>query len=334
MRWFLKCFYGYRNLWDEFLFWWVLEYIDTMYNVVDELTVEVADVEWMQSRWTRNSDIMNDLGLASWFVSQRKIIKFVEVSKDIRDNFIYDIYFFGGGEVFAESRGFHGWWNYMIRYLRALHTRPFVLLWGIETPRNWRQKILYKYLLPKADKIVCREEYSYKVAHHYTTKIYLYSDFAIPLLDRYRQHSADHHTQTLTSHDPYHIHDILRPFGKQYVLINMIWSMSTDHSYRQIEKFVSLYPHHTLVYVACGTDDQWREDRYYAKRLQGVYPEMAIYDREEYSLVQTLSLFQYAKAGMWCRLHFLLMLQELHVPRYALVYAEKIKKLITSNITL
>jgi hypothetical protein len=61
---------------------------------------------------------------------------------------------------------------------------------------------------------------------------------------------------------------------------------------------------------------------------------MIVYDWTEYSLVQTLSLFQHAQAGIWCRLHFLLLLQEFHRDRYALVYAEKVKKLINSTITL
>ena len=333
MRWFLKCFYGHHNLWDEFLFWGVLDYIDTSYSAVDELTVQVADVEWMQTRWTRNSPFMQDLKIADWFVSQGKIIKFVEMSKDMRDNFRYDIYFFWWGEVFAESRGFYGGWNYFLRYLFALHLKPFVLLWGLETPIHIRQKFLYKYLLPKADRIVCRDEHSYKIAHRYNSKSQMYTDFVIPLVDRYRQHTP-HHIQTITSHDPYDMRTIFDLFGKHYVLINMIGKMSTDHSYRLIETFVSRYPDHKLVYISCGTDDQWRSDKEYARWLQGVYTDMVIYDREEYALVQTLWLFQYASAGIWCRLHFLLLLQALDTDRYALVYAEKIKKLITSTLTL
>ena len=53
---------------------------------------------------------------------------FVEIGKDIRDNFRYDMYFFGGGELFAESRGFHGGRNYLLRYFFAFNSKPFVLL--------------------------------------------------------------------------------------------------------------------------------------------------------------------------------------------------------------
>ena len=329
MRWFLKCFYWYRNLWDELLFWWILDYIDTAYTTVDELTIEVADVEWMQTRWTRNSGFLQDLKIAQGFISQQKIIKFVEISKDIRDNFKYDIYFFWWGEVFAESRGFHGGRNYLLRYAWAIHMKPFVLLGGIETPTQFRQKTLYKYLLPKADKIICREESSYKVAHHYNKKSQLFTDFAVPVIDKYRHMISAHHTQTLTSHDTYDLQKISQLVGKKYIVLNMIASMSTDESYVLIEKFIAQYPDHTMVYVGATSDDT-----YYATWLQGVYPEMIVYDWKEYSLVQILSLFQHAQAGIGCRLHFLLLLQEFHRDRYALVYAEKVKKLITSTITL
>jgi hypothetical protein len=59
-----------------------------------------------------------------------------------------------------------------------------------------------------------------------------------------------------------------------------------------------------------------------------------LYDWTEYTLIQTLYLFAHATAGIWCRLHFLLLLQEFERDRYALVYAEKIQKLITSTIHL
>lgn len=329
MRWFLKCFYGYGNLWDEILFWGVLDYIDTTYSHVDELIVEVANVEWMQKRRSRNTDFIIDLGLASWFTSHKKIIKFVEITKDLRDNFKYDIYFFWGGEVFAESRWWHGWRNYLFRYLFSIFMKPFVLFGGIETPITKLQKLLYKIILPKAQKIICREKDSYHTSFVYNKKTILYQDFAVPVIDKFRQKIVGHHTQSLTSHDPYSLHDVFHLTSQNYILINMIASMSNEESYLLIEKFITQYPDHRLIYVACADND-----REYGMWLMGVYPDIIMYDWKEYSLAQTLWLFASAKAGVWCRLHFLLLLQELHRDRYALVYAEKVKKLIHSTIIL
>jgi hypothetical protein len=326
MDWFLKCFYGYHNLWDEFLLWGVLDYIDTTYPSVDELTVEVADVGWMHNRWNSTLPFLGVTKLAQWFVNQSKIIRFVDPSKDIRDNFRYDIYFFWWGEVLTESRWFYGGRNYLLRYVFAINFKPFVLLWGIEAPTHVRQKILYRYLLPKADKIICREQHSYRTAHHYNKKTLCYMDFVVPVVEKYKSYISWRDTQYLTSHDPYLLHQIFDTVGNHYILINMIATMSVDDSYIKIAKFVARYPDHKIVYISCGL-----EDKYYADRLVWAYPGMIVYNREEHTLIQTLSLFEHAKAGIGCRLHFLLLLQEFERDRYALIYAQKVRNLITST---
>ena len=330
MRCFLKCFYGYRNLWDEILFRWIVDYIHINYPQIIDLTVEVADSAWMEHRFNINKLFITQLlgyGRISWqdklplthFFDGAKKITFVEVSKDIRDNFSYDIYFFGGGEVFAESRWFHGWWNYYFRYLFALYTKPFVLLGGIETPTSVWQKILYKYLLPKAQLIVCRDEYSYQTALMYNTKSLLYQDFAIPVIHAYLHHYKH----------PTYIAGITDKDHPRYLLINMIPSMATEKSFVLIEQCITYYNDSQLVYVHAGD-----QDKSYGEWMIWAYPDTQIYDRTEHSLHDTLALFAYAQAGIGCRLHFLLLLQELWRDRYALVYAEKVSKLITSTIPL
>lgn len=76
------------------MFWGVLDYIQHAYPEVDDLTIEVKDVEWMQARRSRNADLMSDLKIATEFLSHRKIIKFIPISKNIADNRKYDLYFF------------------------------------------------------------------------------------------------------------------------------------------------------------------------------------------------------------------------------------------------
>jgi polysaccharide pyruvyl transferase WcaK-like protein len=292
----------------------------------------VADVAWMEHRFDTNKSFVTQLlGYSSWAVQDEdenkpthffdggKKINFVEVSKDIRDNFRYDMYFFGGGEVFAESRGFHGGWNYYLRYLFALYTKPFVLLGGIETPTTVWQKLLYKYLLPKAHSIVCREKASYQTALMYHPKSVLYQDFAVPLLHAYLHHYKH----------PRHIAGLTDKDHPRYLLINMVPSMATEESFAKIKQCIEQYNDCQLIYVHGG-----EQDRPYGEWMIGAYPDTQIYDWTEHSLQDTLTLFAYAQAGIGCRLHFLLLLQELNIPRYALVYAEKVSKLVTSTIEL
>lgn len=315
MKWFLKCFYGYRNLWDEILFRWVLDYIHQHYPAIDTLTVEVQDAPRMNRWFDENISMVQSLGLGWWFVDKTKSLHFVEISKDIRDNFSYDMYFFGWGEVFAESRWFHGGWNYYFRYFFVFPTKPFVLLGWIETPTSWYQKLLYKYILPKAQSIVCRDPQSYATARLYNTSVKQWHDFAesfwaFPVADYKGKPEL--------------------PLQKDsYILVNLIKSMVKEENFEIIKKFIALYPDADIIYVGCG-----QEDNYYGQWLVWLFPQALVYNWTEHLLSDTLSLFAHASAGIGCRLHFLLLLQLFSVDRYALVYAEKVKKLITSTITL
>ncbi len=327
MRWLLKCFYGYGNLWDEILFRWVLDHIDTQYPQIDDLTVEVRDVEWMQARWTRNSDLIIALGLCAGFVNHQKVIKFVPLSKNITDNRTYDLYFFWGGEVFAESRGFHGGRNYLLRYPWVIWRKKFVLLWGIETPTKTRQQKLYRFVLPRAQKIRCRDEVSYHVAHSYNKHTLLYKDFAVPVVDRYRQFLHHTHGSGLSVQDDYGLQAVRDLAGDHYIIINMIDRMNTDESYDIIRQVVEQYPDHRLIYVSWASQD----DKYIS-RLQAAYTDLIVYPWQDYTMAQTFFLFSRAGGGVACRLHILLLLQEFERPRYALAYAEKVTKLISSTI--
>lgn len=155
------------------------------------------------------------------------------------------------------------------------------------------QKLLYSIVLPRAKKIVCREQDSYQTALTYNKKTTLSHDFAVPVVDRFRQKILRHHTQSLTSHDPYHLHSIAHITGKKYILLNIISSMSNEDTYVLMEKFISKYPEHNLIYISC-TD----ADHEYGIWLMGVYPQIVMYDWKQYTLPQTLSLFAHAESGI------------------------------------
>ena len=320
MRWFLKCYYGYQNLGDEILFFGLLDYIDSSSREITELTVEVGDERWMQSRRDRNVEFLKLLHLADGFTSGEKSLKFVKVSKNFLDNFRYDKYFFGGGEVFAESRWFHGWRNYLLRYPRVIWRKKFILLGGIETATTWRQRLLYRTVLPRAQRILCREETSYHEVKKYTDKVAYAHDFALTLIDRYKEHCSSCRLESFEVEKP-------------YVLVNIVQSLASDDNFEKIRLFLTQhYPDSTPVFVAGKSVNS--DDNVYATRLEGAYLHLHRFDRTEYPLVEFLTLFAQSQAWIASRLHILLFLQAFDKPRYALSYAEKVDKLITSTIIL
>lgn len=317
MKGFLKCFYGFQNLGDELLFWGVVDYIDQQYPEITELTVEVGDQQWMEEWRSTNQTFVAQLGLAPNFTQANKTVRFVSLSKNITNQWKYDRYFFGGGEVFAESRGFYWGWNYLLRYWYTLLFGSFVLLGGIETATTRRQKLLYRLVLPKAQQIVCREQTSYETALSYNPRTILYQDFALPVIQAYQKHQSWQPS---------------RFDRKSYVLINMIASMNTEESYDRLRVFLHQYPDATPIYIAGKSINS--DDITYGRRLQGAYPELQLFLREEHTLQELLDLFAYAQAWFASRLHILLLLQAFNHPRFALVYAEKIQKLINSTVEL
>lgn len=320
MHGFLKCFYGFKNLGDELLFRGVIDYIDIAYREVDELTVQVADVHWMEEWWEKNIEFIGRLWLAKNFCSQKKKIHFVALSKNIMDNFSYDLYFFWWWEVFAESRGIHWGWNYLIRYCYPIVQKKFVLIGGMESAKTWRQQLLYRIVLPRAQKIVTREEMSYHEVKQYTDKVEKRQDFAVPLIDAYRQKITGQKLQSFQIEKP-------------YVIINIVASQSTEESYEKIRRFLTiLYPDATPVYISWKSINS--NDENFAQWLEGAYPNLYRYHWEEHTISELFALINGATAGIASRLHILLLLQEFQKPRYALSYAEKVDKLITSTIDL
>ena len=320
MKGFLKCYYGFKNLGDELLFWWVLDYIDSTYADVDKLTVEVESVEWMEQWREKNLETMTTLKLAPAFIAGHKSIEFVPLSKNILDNFRYDIYFFGGGEIFAESRGFHGGWNYLLRYLYPILKKRFVLLGGIESAQVRRQKLLYHIVLPRAQRVVCREKTSYNHVAQYNQKVALAHDFALPVIDRYRQQMNGNKLSFF---------EVKKP----YVILNIVESVSSEELYEKIKIFLTeLYPEATPVYLYGKSVNS--DDAKFAQRLEGAYPTLRTFEWERYPLSELLALFDGARAGIASRLHILLLLQEFEKPFYAPIYAQKVEKLITPTLDL
>lgn len=174
MIWLLKCYYGYRNRWDELLMMGVIDYLFDHYDLT-HLDVEVGDREWITRRCELNNDRRQQHSHRVSFVITRKFSMWTAH---------YDMIFAGGGEVLAaHTRDFwRAWVNYLALFRRWIWSGRVVRLGGIETPTARYSKILYRMMLPFAHQIVCRERTSYDLALQYTDKAVLYHDWAIDVI--------------------------------------------------------------------------------------------------------------------------------------------------------
>ena len=212
--------------------------------------------------------------------------------------------YFGGWEVFSERRWIHGGWNYVIKYRKDVFAWRFVLLWGIESPKIRRQKVLYRVTMPRAIDVVTREETSFKTAWLYGARITLYQDFAIEVIDKV-------------------LPLVTRSELKPYILVNLHKTIINEENIAKVREFIRVNDGCDVYYVHA-----WEDDKQLSEIIQKIVPNVKIYDWTQHDIVQIVSFFKNAKAGIGARLHFLMLLKECWVPLEPIVYAEKVKKLI------
>lgn len=111
--------------------------------------------------------------------------------------------------------------------------------------------------------------------------------------------------------------------------MNIHAHIRTPDTQKKILAFCKKYPHHRLIYVPFDINIQSDiNDAIYYEQLKKHLPSLELRDRSHHSLKQTLQLFSSCSAGIGARLHFLYILKVLNKPFEAIVYQEKVKKLI------
>lgn len=159
-------------------------------------------------------------------------------------------------------------------------------------------------MLPLARQIVCRDQQSYGIAKMYTDQVTLYHDFALDILDHYRdQCPLSDQKIAIINCNPY------------------IWS---EETIQLILQFAHQYHDHQLYFVSGDID----EDRQYYYKLQSMIPHLQYYDRTSHTILETCQFFATASCGIGARLHILILLHYFAKPFQALVYQDKITKIL------
>jgi polysaccharide pyruvyl transferase WcaK-like protein len=291
---FLKWYYGYKNLGDELLIFGVIKYCFEVLKV-DSLTIEVANKPWMTDRIHRHPNLIlsYDIHLQSrWWITKTASLTQAKTLK-----------IFGGGEVLCPDRGYlHGGGNLYALYALDILRHNFVLLGGIGKPGIL--SLLYFSMLPLARQIICRDIHSYNIAKMYTDKVTLYHDFALDVLGQYRQ-------QCTISDD-------------KIAVINCNPYVRSEDLIQTLLKFAHHYSDYTLYFVPWDIT----EDRQYYYKLQTMIPQLRYYDWTQYNIWEICQFFARVSCGIGARLHILMLLHYFAKPFQALVYQDKITKIL------
>ncbi len=318
---YLKCYYGYKNRWDELLFFGVFDWIKNN-TATTHLTIEAWDVERMQRWCDRHKSLLDIIWLDYTIVDKNTKLH------------NYDLYFFGGGEVINDQDGYklpqnpslkhygmsflskrftRSWRNYYIRYYKAINNSKFILLWGIGKPYKITTKILYNKLLPKASQITTRDATSYQLARTYNPNTTHYHDFSQYMIDQFRNTISSQ--ELVASSYP----------SDSYILINAQDHTWSDETLAKILAFVDKYPDKKAIYFPCDMQD----DAKYFSILQASIPSLELYDRTKHSVHETLNLFAQATAWIGSRLHFLYPLHSFKKIYTSTATKDKVAKLLS-----
>lgn len=331
MQGYLRGYYGYKNFGDELLFFGVVRRLFIKYPLT-KLYVEVANVSWMEDRVRANYQwLLTDTQLAKIKFVNAKQHKYKIITHLM--NFLWRgkykkvFKFFGWWEVLSDERPFpHDGRNIPILFNYSVKKWQFVLLGWIGKIRKSRTEKLYRYLLPKAEKIVVRDSDSYSIAKWISSarsslpqkgvhageldnNVTLYQDFAQEIILLRDEGTGDRNEDKGTS---------------PYILVNINQhSLDEEH----IDKIVSFCKHHSnhkKIFFPCDMNDDnkcfWTIKKYIS--------DLELYDWTQHTLSESLSLFYHADWGIWARLHFLLPLKLYGKEIVAIPYADKINKLI------
>lgn len=309
MEGYLRGYYGYRNFWDELLFFGVARRLFAKYPLT-KLFVEVGNKSWMEDRIRENyQGLLTEKQLSSIKLVYAKQHKYKFITHLVNmlglSKYKKTFKFFGGGEVLSDERPFpHDGWNLPILFNYSVRKGQFVLLGGIGKSKKWRTEILYRQLLPKAEKIVVRDRDSLSIAKKFNTETVLYEDFA---------------QETIMNAECK-----MQNAKWKYILININKQSVDRYNIDKIVQFCQNYPDHKKIFFPCDMND----DKLCFGSIKKYISGLEMYDRTKHSLQETLSLFYYADGGVWARLHFLLPLKLYEKPLMAIPYADKINKLI------
>ena len=313
MEGYLRGYYGYKNFWDELLFFGVIKELFVKYSLT-KLFVEVGNKQWMEDRvWENYQGLLTEKQLNSIkFVGAKQhkyklvthIINFLGLGK-----YKKTFKFFGGGEVLSDERPFpHDGRNIPLLFNYSVQKKQFVLLGGIGKSTKWQTEKLYNYLLPRAEKIVVRDRDSYQIAKKFNPEnTVLYNDFAQETIESFKPKASSS--------------------KQKYILININKQMVNHENISKIKAFCAKYPNHKKIFFPCDMND----DTHCFPIIKKYISDLENYDWTKYPLAESLSLFHHADAGIWARLHFLLPLKLYDKPIVAIPYADKINKLMNSG---
>lgn len=306
MKLYIKWFYWYKNFWDEVIVFGLLNFLQKEYNP-ESFTLEVGDSGWIKERINNNKKYLD-----YWILDKLDFVENSVISKRFRqlktvlwiDKYRKHFKVFGGWEVLDESRKTpHDWVNLAILYNIDIKKWNFILAWWIGTHEKQTTKALYKHILPKAKKLVFRDDISVQRAKKYKDENVLQVDDFSKCVFTKNQISS---------------------YTKSVLLINVSPNYFNDENLEKIKEYSKKHPSHKKIYFPADINF----DKEFYSKIRKYVPDLEIYDWTKHSLDDTISLFSSCCCWIGSRLHFLYPLKFFNKKFMSISDSDKVKKMI------
>ena len=182
--------------------------------------------------------------------------------------------------MLCDERPFpHDGRNIPLLFNYSVQKKQFILLGGIGKTRKGRTDILYRYLLPKAEKIAVRDRDSLAIAKKWNPEnTLLHQDFAQEIILRHKEQGTRNEEKGARNEDQK---------KNPYILININKQSVNKENIQRIVDFCTHYPDHKKIFFPCDMND----DKYCFQAIKTYISGLEMYDRTKHSLSTSLSLF-------------------------------------------
>ncbi len=360
---FLKCYYWYKNWWDELLLMWVIPFLFKRYKL-EKLYIEVWDRKFVLDFFEKNNkfikdyknkielipkddvnkyNIKNCLKFFWWWEvltdeieikpkknvgSGKKTMKFSRKSKKFLDlSKLDEIEKVDEIDQIVENikkSKFSKFMSDLLFMTKSFASKYFARAW-------WNYYLKYYNDIQKWNFVLL---WWITKPHKPTTKL-LYN-LMLPKAKEIVCRDSVSYQLALTYNKKSFLYDdfgrdflknesiLLKSSNSKYILININSKAFSDENLQKILDFVEKFKNYKKIFFPCDLKD----DLQYFEVFKKYIPKLELYNWTEHTLEEILSLFKNAKAWIWTRLHFLISLQYYKVYFEPIVYAEKIYKLI------
>ncbi len=303
----LVWFWGHKNMWDELI---LLGNIKLLTKQNKQIFVVSQDNDWLKEFLSQFIDISKITFVDELPRGFRSLWKYIRNKKFKQLKYFWKIntVILGGGEIITEESPHSYYYRFWSLWPSFLPKRKLYIMWWIQVPKKWWNKILFGLMMKLTSKIFCRDlEEIENIKKYWFKNVKFFMDtsyFAIDDWGKYKHKSAE-----------------------KYVIVNINskWKLFMDDLIKESQRYLEDgYKIYFIPVCAGPTDD---DARYFLKTKEIIdHENFVAYDWTK-NFEDFLKLLWWAEKVISARLHLFLISEFIWLDTKVYPYQKKINKM-------